>query len=59
MVVDHSAKTPTETPPWFSELMGDVRVIDSRQVPIDAPDGNGRWKLFELTIDRREYAQAE
>ena len=59
MVVDHSAKTPIESPPWFSDLMGDVRVIDSRQVPLDGPDGNGRWKLFELTMDRRQYAEAE
>src|SRR6201999_256754 len=59
MVVDHSAKTPEETPLWFSHLMGDVRVIDAEPVPLNAPDGNGRWKLFELTMDRRQFAQAK
>jgi 4-amino-4-deoxy-L-arabinose transferase-like glycosyltransferase len=52
MVVDHAAKDPPESPESLSQLMGDTRVIDARRIDLHAPDGNGRWRLFELTIDR-------
>ena len=52
LVVDHASKDPPESPESLSQLMGDTRVIDARRIDLHAPDGNGRWRLFQLTIDR-------
>ena len=52
LAVDHSPKDPPESMQRLSEILGDQRVIDARQVDLPGIDSNGRWRLFEITLDR-------
>jgi hypothetical protein len=52
LAVDHSAKSPPETLESLSKLLGDARVTEMERLNIGAPDGHGRWQLFQIRIDR-------
>jgi hypothetical protein len=40
----------------FRSWVADGTVTEARRVPLEAAPGDARWKLFELTVDRRGLA---
>src|SRR5205823_10424946 len=52
LAIDHSPKDPPETLESLSQIVRDAKVIEARRIPLNAPDGNGRWRLFEVTLKR-------
>jgi hypothetical protein len=41
----------------FRSWMPDATVTDVRRIPLASAPGDARWKLFELTVDRKAFAR--
>ncbi len=52
LAIDHSPKDPPETLDSLSQTLGNAKVIDARPVSLKGVDSQGRWRLFEVTLER-------
>ena len=42
----------------WDDWIGGGKVVEARRVPVAGAPGDARWKLFELTVDRKVFATA-
>jgi hypothetical protein len=62
LAIDHSPKDSPETLESLGKIVRDAQVIEARRVDLKVPDGNGRWRLFEVTLKRpqaQDLAQSQ
>jgi hypothetical protein len=52
LVVDHSPKDPPETPETLTAHYGEGRVIDADHIDLPGVPSTGRWRLYQVRIDR-------
>lgn len=52
----HQPAPPVPAPDRFDGWLPSGKVIETRRVPLNSAPGDARWKVYDLTVERRGYA---